>query len=87
MTRLSGDPAIWLSVDLVILVWLWVLSVMLIVVRHDSLCVVVNCVCCVVFPSCRLFVCCVVYACLLLFSFGPVICCFGDPVLRDSLSR
>ena len=73
MTRLSGDPAIWLSVDLVILVWLWVLSVMLIVVRHASLCVVVNCVCCVVFPSCRLFVCCVVYACLLLFSFGPLI--------------
>ena len=73
MTRLSGVPAIRLSVDLVILVWWGVLSVMLIVVRHDSLCVVVNCVCCVVFPSCRLFVCCVVYACLLLFSFGPLI--------------
>ena len=77
-----------LSVDLVILVLLWVMSVMLIVVRHASSCVVVNCVYCVAFPSCRLFACCVVYACFFLwFSFGPVIWLFGDPMLRDPLPR
>ena len=61
MIRLSGDPAIRLSVHLVILALLLVLSVMLIVVHHASLCVVANCVYCVVFPSCRLFflLCCV----------------------------
>ena len=57
-----------LSVDLVILVLLWVMSVMLIVVRHASSCVVVNCVYIVL--RFRRVACLLVVLCMLVFFCG-----------------